>query len=144
MRSISACAENPPNTTVCGGADARAGQHRDRQLGNHAHVDGDAIALFDAQRLQHVRAFGDFAQQLLIGERARIARLAFPQDRGFILAPGGDVTVQAVVRNVQLAAQEPFGERQLPFEHAVPGLEPVQFARDLGPETFRVVLRFLV
>ncbi len=97
-----------------------------------------------AERLQHVRAFRDFAQQLLIGERARIARLAFPLNRGFVLAPGGDVAVQAVVRKVQLPAQEPFRERQLPFQHAIPRLEPVQFARDLGPETFRIVFRFLI
>jgi hypothetical protein len=119
-------------------SDARARQHRDRQLGHHAHVDGDTIAFANAQRLQHVRALGDLAQQLLIGEGSRIARLAFPQDGGFVLAPGGDVAVQAVVGNVQLAPDEPFGEGQLPFEHAVPRLEPVQFARDLGPETFRV------
>ena len=31
-------------------ADAGAGQHGDGQLGHHAHVDGDAVALFHAER----------------------------------------------------------------------------------------------
>ena len=35
-------------------ADAGARQHRDRQLGDHAQVDVDAVALADAERLQRV------------------------------------------------------------------------------------------
>ena len=72
-------------------------------------------------------------QQLLVGERADFARLAFPDDGGLVLAPGRDVAVQAVVGDVDLAADEPLGARQLPFEHLVPRLEPVQLAGDLAP-----------
>ena len=35
-------------------ADARAGEHGVRRLGNHRQVDRDAVALFDPIRLQHV------------------------------------------------------------------------------------------
>ena len=34
-------------------ADARARQHADHDLGHHAHVDRDAIALLDAEAAQH-------------------------------------------------------------------------------------------
>jgi hypothetical protein len=44
MRVCSASAENPPKTTECGRAESGAGQHRDDRLGDHRHVDGDAIA----------------------------------------------------------------------------------------------------
>jgi hypothetical protein len=42
-------------------ADARAGEHRVRRFRDHRHVDGDAIALFDAARLQDVGEAADFA-----------------------------------------------------------------------------------
>ena len=67
-------------------ADPRAGQHRDRQLRNHAHVDRDAIAFLDAERLQHIGEPADFVMQLLIGQRANFAGLAFPDDRGFVFS----------------------------------------------------------
>src|SRR5690606_21197750 len=36
-------------------ADSRAGEHRDRGLRDHTHVDRDAIALLYAEPLEHVR-----------------------------------------------------------------------------------------
>ena len=36
------------------GADAGAGEQRDGELGRHAHVDGDAVAAFDAETLEDV------------------------------------------------------------------------------------------
>ena len=58
--------------------------------------------------------------QLLIGKDANVAGLALPNDRGFILAPGFDMTVQAVVRQIDLAADKPFRPRAIPFENLVP------------------------
>ena len=42
------------------GADARAGQHGVGGLGDHRHVDGDAVALLDAVLLQHIGEAADF------------------------------------------------------------------------------------
>ena len=119
-------------------ADARARQHRNRQLRTHAHVDGHAIARLDAQRLQDIGALADFAQQLLIGVGADLARLAFPNDGGFIFPPGLDVAVQAVVRKIQLATQKPLCPRNFPFHNFVPRLEPMQLARNVGPKSLRI------
>ena len=87
MRSTRALEENPPKTTVCGRADAGAGQHGDGQLGRHAHVDGDAVAFFHAERFQDVGELLHFAMKLLVGEHADFAGFALPDDGGFILAP---------------------------------------------------------
>ena len=67
-------------------ADAGAGQHGDRQLGRHAHVDRDAVAFLDPKRLQHVGELLHFAMQLLVGQRADFAGLALPDQRGLVLA----------------------------------------------------------
>ena len=67
-------------------ADARAGEHGDRQLGDERQVDRDAIAFLDAERLQHVRERRHLAVEIEVGQRAAIARLAFPDDRGLVAA----------------------------------------------------------
>ena len=45
-----------------------------------------------------------------VGEGARVARLAFPDQRQLVLAPGLQVAVQGVVDDVGLAADEPLVE----------------------------------
>ena len=73
------------------GADARASEHGDRQLGNQRHVKRDAIAALNAGVLQYVRKLADFRMQLLISERARVARFAFPDECGFVASPRSGV-----------------------------------------------------
>ncbi len=46
-------------------AKARAGEHRDRGLGDHAHVDADRVPFFHAERLQRVR---DLRRVALVGD----------------------------------------------------------------------------
>ena len=87
MRSRSDSALNPPKTTRVDRADARAGEHRDRQLGNQRHVDRDAIALLHAERLQDVRELAHLAVQVAVGQRPAVARLPFPDDRRLVAAP---------------------------------------------------------
>src|SRR4051812_50178956 len=52
--------------------------------------------------------------------------------------------IEAVVRDVQLPADEPFGVRAVPLEHLVPLLEPVQLVRLLAPEGFGTADRLAV
>src|ERR1700752_3486989 len=54
------------------------------------------------------------------------------------------MAVETVVRDVERASGEPASERQLPLEHLVPGREPVQGSRLLGPEGFGVGHRLFV
>ena len=106
-------------------------------FGDHRHVDRDAVARLDAELLQHVGELADFAVQILVAQHAGVARLAFPDDGGLVLAGGGQVPVEAVVAGVELAADEPLRERLVPLEHLVPGLEPVQALGGLPPRTLR-------
>ena len=96
--------------------DAGAGEHGDGQLGDHGHVDGHAIAGVDAQRAQRVGGLLDLAMEIVEGDRACVARLADPVVRDLLAIAALDVTVHAVVADVQLAALEPLGERRLPLE----------------------------
>ena len=76
-----------------GDAETSAGQHRHRQLGNHAHVDDGAVAGFQPARFEHVGETADQPVQLLVGDHALVAGLAFPQDRDLVFAmrwSGGD------------------------------------------------------
>ena len=116
-------------------ADFRAGEHGDGQLRNHAHVDRDAVALGHAQRLQRVGEAIHFALEHAEGQHARIARLAFPDDGGLVAARRMRVAVHAVVGDVELAADEPFGPRRVPFQHVLPRREPVQALRFVRPRS---------
>src|SRR3546814_3102870 len=49
-------------------ADARAGQHGIGGFRNHRHVDGDAVALLDAARLQGIGEAADVLEELTIGD----------------------------------------------------------------------------
>ena len=126
------------------GADARAGEQGDGQLGRHAHVDGDAIAFLDAERLEGVGELLHFGVELGVGEAANLAGLALPDERGLAGACAEGVAVDAVVAEIELAADEPLGPGQIPLENLVPGLEPVQILRRAGPEFFGVFDGLLV
>ena len=82
--------------------------------------------------------------QLRIGEAANLPRLALPDDGGFVGAGSKGIAVDAVVAEIELAADEPLGPGQVPVENFVPGLEPVQLARHAGPEFFRIFNGLLV
>ena len=70
-------------------ADAGAGQHRDRQLGDHRHVDADAVALGDAEALEDVGEALHLGVQVGVGDGAGVARLALPVVRDLV-APTGE------------------------------------------------------
>src|SRR6185369_526605 len=108
------------------GADACAREHRDRKLGNQRHVERDAIATLNVCMLQYVCKLADFRVQLLISKRARFAGFAFPDECRFVASPGGEMTVETVVRDIDLAADEPLCMRRIPLQHGVPLFEPVQ------------------
>ncbi len=119
-------------------SDPRARQHGHGQLGDHAHVDGDPVALADPERLQRVREPADLLVQLAVRERALLAGLALPVVGDLLAASGAQVAVQAVVGHVQLPPQEPLHPGRVPLADRAPALEPVQPLRLLGPERLRV------
>src|SRR6185369_1678476 len=98
-------------------ANACTREHRNGQLRNQRQVKRDAIAALDAGVFENVRKLADFRVQLLISERTRLAGLAFPDECRFVASPGGQVSIQTVVGDVDFAAAEPFRVWWVPLEH---------------------------
>ena len=108
-----------------GRAEPRAGEHRDGELRHHPHVDRDGGALTDADLLQRVRHPDDVALQLGVGDRPRLAGgLTLPVVGDALAVPRLDVAVDAVVGDVQLAAEIPLRVGQLPAVELRERLEP--------------------
>src|SRR5262245_14376915 len=120
-------------------ADSRAGQHRDRRLGNVRQINDDAIAFFDVVPFQHIRETADFAMQLLISESALVAGFAFPNYCRLVTTRAGKMPIQTIFRNVEFAAREPFRERWCPFEDLLPWRAPDQLLRFARPEFGRLL-----
>ena len=118
-----------------GHPDAGAGQHGHRQLGDHRHVYGRPVALAQAQPQQRVGEPLHVGQQLSVGDGPGVAGLPLPVD-GHLVAPARlHVAVQAVVGDVEGAADEPLGEGQVPFQGGVEVVVPVEELSGLaGPE----------
>ena len=132
MRSARESALNPPNTTEWARADAGARQQGGGQLGDHRHVDGDAVALLHAEALERVGQLLHLGEEVGVGDGAGVAGLALPVVRDPVAVAGVDVAVEAVRRYVEPTADEPLGERELPIEDRVPVLVPVERARRPG------------
>ena len=119
-----------------GGADPGTRQHRDHGLGDHRHVDRDPVTGLHAEVDQRVGRLAHLVLELGVGDVAGVVlRLADPVEGDLVAAAGLDVPVDAVVRRVELAADEPLGERRVvPVEHLVPLLRPVETLGLLAPE----------
>ncbi len=128
-----------------GRPDAGAGEHGDRELGDHRHVDGDAVALLQPEPLQHVGEPLHIGQEFGVGDRAGVAGFALPVVGDLVAPARGHVAVETVLRHVELAPAEPLGERQVPVEHGVEVLRPGEQLPGLaGPERLVVRLGLLV
>ncbi len=124
-------------------ADSRAREHRDRRLRHQRHVDRDAVAVLHAEALQRVGASAHFVGEHLVGQHARVAGLALPNQRGLVAARPVEMPVETVIRGIDRAADKPFRIREIPLERFAERLEPMQVARAFGPERVGVAFRAL-
>jgi len=94
------------------GADLEASIEDRRDLGDHRHVQADGVAHADADRVEVVRHAVGPAVEVVVGDGARLAGFALPDDRGVVAGTVLDVgvAVEQVVRDVQLAAGVPVRE----------------------------------
>jgi hypothetical protein len=77
--------------------------------------------------------------QLLIRQRASIAGLALPNQGCLVAPPCRQVTIETVIRDVDLATGKPLSVRRRPLQNSVPLLEPVKLALSkTRPEGFQV------
>ena len=79
---------------------------------DHRHVDRDPVAGRDAQLQQGVGRLLDLALEIGVGDGPGVARLADPVVRDLVAEAALDVAIDAVVGDVELAADEPLGERR--------------------------------
>ena len=117
-------------------ADAGAGEHRDRRLGHHRHVDHDAVAAARAEAGEHPRRPRDLVAQLRVGEAADAGRdRAVVDQRQAVAVAGVDVAVEGVLARVQDAAGEPAVERRAAtVEHLLGRAAPRDRRGGLAPE----------
>ncbi len=118
-----------------GDAEAGAGKQGDGKFGDHAHVDDGAVAGLEAAGFEDVGEAADEAVQLLVGDHALVAGLAFPKNGGLVFPCGREVAVDAIIGGVDFAAGEPLGEGRVPLEDVGPLVKPVELLRrELAPE----------
>ena len=84
--------------------------------------------------------------QFLIGDHALVAGFAFENDSRFILAICFQMAIHAVIADVGLSTNKPFGKRSFtPIQDFVEFLEPVQFRfGKISPKLFRIVQCLLI
>jgi hypothetical protein len=124
-------------------SDAGAGQHRHRGFGDHRHVEGDAVALRDAECLEAVRHRDHLAVELAVGEAsASPGLIPFEQDRDLIGA-SLKVPVDAVEAQVEHPVAEPADLHRIerPAGDLRRRLHPVDPPHLLAPEAVRILER---
>ena len=110
-------------------AEAGASEHGDGQLGNHGHVNGDAVAGFEAAKItEHGGGFVYANVEFTIGEHlcGFVLGLGYEDKCGFVFVLS-QMAVNAVVRGVEFASDEPFPEwRVRGIESLAPLFIPVK------------------
>jgi len=120
------------------GPDARAGEHRDGELGNQRHVKRDAVAALDAEGFEDVGKRVDLTIEVPVRERPPIPGLTLPDKRRLVAPRTADVAIEAVDAGVDFSADEPLRVRCIPLENFRPRLDPLELPRKPGPERFGI------
>ena len=119
-------------------ADPRAGEHRRRRFGDHRHVDHHPVAALDAALLQQVGEAAGLFVELAIGELWPCAGLVRLEDQRGAVAMFGEMPVEAIDRQIELAVRVPADVEIVLVERPVAGfrrkLVPGQPPRLVEPE----------
>ena len=108
-------------------AQARAGEHGHRRLGDHGHVNGHAIAFLNAALLEDIREPAYVGMQFRVSDAPHVfLGFALPENGHLVARPRLEMPVQAVDRQIEFAVLEP-SVLDLPRVGA-----PVIFAGDGG------------
>ena len=131
---------NRANTGAC--------QHRHRRLHHHRHVDGHAIALAHAQRLQAIGKTTHLFMQLPIGDMTIITGFIPLMNDGNLIASCRQVPIHTIGTDIQHPVFKPADmhrvtKRKIP--HFCKGLHPIQTLHRLfAPEVLGVTDRFFI
>ena len=125
-------------------ADTRAGEHQGDGFEVRRHVHGHAVAALDPDRPQRSRYPLDLLEQLGVREDPLYTVLVQRDQRRPASVAAVDLSVEAGVREIGLAADEPTERGDLlrrPLEHLVPLAEPGNARGRLRPERVGLVER---
>ncbi|MGY3406326.1 hypothetical protein ACVWZV_002439 [Bradyrhizobium sp. GM5.1] len=119
------------------------GEHRDDGLGDHRHIQDDAIALGDTKILHDGGKRLHFGQQFGVGEFGdAICQRRIMDQRDLVGAAAFDLTVKRVVAGVDDATAEPAAVDALRgIEDLFRWLDPVDLLGHLGPKALGVSQR---
>ncbi len=108
-------------------ADPRAGEHRDRRLGHHRHVDDHPVAVLHSLSAQGAGEACDLVAQLAVRVTPDgVGHRRVVDQRHLIGATTFDVTIERVVTGVQAPARKPpIQRRAAVVEHALGRSDPV-------------------
>ena len=127
-------------------AEAGAGEHRHQRLGNHRHVEDDAVTLADPARREAAGEAGDAVAELGIGDRRlRSGDRQVVEDRPPVAVARLDVAVDGVPAGVAHAVGEPAVEGGAAVvERLDGGSDPVDRFGRLHPEALGIGLPAVV
>ncbi len=125
-------------------ADPGASQHGDDLFGYFRQIDGDTIALPETKLFEGVGAAVHLSVQFSIGEDSFLIVFTDPDQCDFVLAPGFDVAIQAVIGDVAFCADKPLRPWIIPLQDFLPRREPLQLFGGSAPKCFRVCDRLFV
>jgi hypothetical protein len=128
-------------------ADAGTGEHRHHDLRNHRHIDGYAVAFLHPARLQYVGELANLLVKLAVGDLFVVLGIIALPDDGNLIAPAIEVTVQAVVADIELGTLKPLdlGVVEIELTDLVPFLAPAyELFGLLAPEAVWIIDRALV
>jgi hypothetical protein len=80
-----------------GCAEPSAGEHGDRHLGDHRHIDRNTIAFGHAERLQRIRGLLHLTQEVVVGNGATVAWFADPVEGHLLPATSGNMAINTVL-----------------------------------------------
>ncbi len=120
-------------------ADARAGEHGERRLGDHRHVDQHAIAAPHVLRLEDGREPVHLGGKLAVGVAPVLAGLGRDIDQRRLVAARGEMSIDRVVAEIDPPADEPLRERRSRvIEHRAERRLPVDERGFAAPECLAV------
>ena len=89
------------------GPDPGAGEHRIGGLQDHWHIDRNAVTFLDAHVFQDIGEAADGRMELCVSDGRRISGIITFPDQRDLVAAGCEVTVNAIVRNIEFAIALP-------------------------------------
>ena len=124
------------------GAQARTSEHGDDRLGDHRHIDDNAVAFLNAMVGKHGGKGRHVVEQFAIADLALGGGdRAVVDDRRLLGAAALNMAVERVVAGVALRACEPAPvDTLIGIEGGVPRRRPLDRPGGLGPEADRIVL----